>query len=85
MLKGVAGDPPGDPSSRKSPSAIGRPQLAPAFEVLSASKVQVCVLSTHDAPTAHPCTASLKATSATPMVGRLLGVGVGPGVMQGLP
>src|ERR1035437_9688823 len=85
MFKGVAGDPPGDPSSGYVPSAIGLLQLAPAFEVSSTSNVHVCALSTHAAPTAHPCTASLKATSETPMMGRLLGVGVGPGVPQDLP
>ncbi|HUZ68622.1 MAG TPA: hypothetical protein VMU65_02830 [Candidatus Saccharimonadales bacterium] len=85
MLKGVAGDPPGDPSCGNCPREIGRLQLAPAFEVLSASNVQVWVLSTHEEPTAHPSSAVLNATSDTPMFGTLLGVGVGPGVKQGFP
>src|SRR5579864_8871105 len=85
MLKLAGAQSPADVSSAKCPSAIGRLQLAPAFAVLSTSNVQVCVLSTHDEPTAHPYTASLNATSATLMVGTLLGVGLGPEVKQGLP
>ena len=85
MFNGAGGDPPGDPSSGNCPSEIGRLQLAPALDVSSVSTVQVCVLATHDEPTAHPWTASLKATWETPMVGTLLGVGLGPGVKQGFP
>jgi hypothetical protein len=85
MFKVVGDDAPADVSSGYCPRGIGRLQLVPAFEVVSASTVQVCVLSTHDEPTAHPCTASLKATAATAMFGRLLGVGLGPGLKQGFP
>ena len=85
MPKVIGSVAPGDPSSGNCPSEIGRLQLAPAFAVLSASNVQVWVLSTHEEPTAHPSTASLKATSDTPMFGTLLGVGDGPGVEQDLP
>jgi hypothetical protein len=67
------------------PSAIARLQLVPAFDVLSTSNVQVWVKSTHDEPTAQPSAALLNATSATPMCGMLLGVGLGPGVKQGFP
>jgi hypothetical protein len=85
MLKVAEVQTPADVSSGNCPSRTGRLQLAPAFEVLSASNVQICVLSTHDEPTAQPSTALLNATSDTPMFGTLLGVGVGPGVKQGLP
>ena len=85
MLRVVGDQIPADVYSGNCPSEIGRVQLAPASEVSSTSVVQVCVLSTHDEPTAHPRTALLKATSETPMIGTLLGVGVGPGVKQGLP
>ncbi len=85
MLKVAGAQTPANVSSGNFPNEIGRLQLAPAFEVLSASNVQVWVLSTHDEPTAHPCCESLNATSDTPISGMLLGVGLGPGVKHGLP
>src|SRR5580700_3631685 len=84
MFRESGDHPPGDPSSWNCPRDTGRLHVAPAFEVLSTITVHVCVLSTHDEPTAHPSTASLKATSETSMPGTLLAVGDGTGVGQGV-